>query len=670
MIVAFLLLFAGTLLCQTPEIPTALPAGRLLFFLHEDAALNGESPTQKNIGPITIRTATALHQKPGILIVSPQIWHNLLYRKQWFDTQLKNTGSLTSLFYTAWTAHQHAPSPKTYAQIQTLLKTDQTLLHHLYLWQTDFSDWLCFVHTVASVIILIPRLYLEERQELLPRMLPSTYQHNEFATGLTLNSCTPHTLPTHHDELAHAINEARHLHKRSSFSIENLESLFLKKTTIHPLLTIRWNIYISGHGTYTPTESTWSHLSKKQSSKTSLNHAHMCGLSLAQFVAWLTLCNTKLSVGCIYYQSCYGGGKNFAEMYTALRAQHTVLSPHNQLSFPLIAGGLGDAPTTMIMPRKHMHHNNLALSIGVDVNFPEFFSRLEKPGIGWAEILQPLASTLSSPSDIHGLSNTPQILFPGHTELTPIDVTSKTHAPPSHTTALQHIIRAGIYIITPADEQEKHKNHQPYIIRGKRAVLVTTSRIANPLEIHPYQKIERGKKAHTIFKAPALISLIPGNALHHYTDITLHSLGLKDFITHSFLDFTNQKSTKVFLIDSLTLSNDLKQNFTGEPDSLWSALKTTLTNWFSTTPALIDTPRITLEKVIIMVAAEKISCVFLLTDANKTTHAHKTLFSRPSSSMPLPEKLTLEALSQKDHTQLYKKYLKLCSKQEKIRAAA
>jgi len=667
MLYALLFILSPTLLCQSPEAPTALPQGRLLLMLHEDAALSGESPAQKNIGPITIRTATALHQQPGIVIVSPHIWHNVLYRKQWYETQLHNTGSLTALFHTAWNAHHAAPSPKTYAQIQTLLKIDPTLLHNLYLWRIDFSAWLCFVHTEASVIILIPRTYLEQRRDLLPRTLASTYHSDDIATGLALSACTQHILPTHADELAHSLNHARHLQKRSTFSMNNLAGIFLKKQTLHPLLTIRWNIYMSGHGTYVQTKNTWSHLSEKDDAHPSLNHAHICGLTLSDFVAWLTICNTKLSVGLLYYQSCYGGGQNFADMYAALRAQKTVLSPHNHLSFPLISGGLGDAPITMIMPRKQRPNNSLSLSIAVDVDLLEFFNRIETRENRWAEIVQPLSNTLSSPSDIHGLSNTPQILFPGATELTPIDVTSNPIS--MHAAGpLQHMIRAGMYIITQSDEQEKQPNDHPHIIRGKRAVLCMPSIITRPLELHAYQKIERAKTAHTLFKSPAFISLIPGNALHYCKKITLHSLGLKDFITHSFLDFSNQKSTKIFLIDELILDNDLQKHFGEKNSSLWNSITTTLTQWFHAAPGHIDTPRITLENVILMITAEKISCLFILHDDARTPHAHKTVFSRHSTALPLPETLTLEDISTKHHAALYKKYLKLCKKQARMKA--
>jgi hypothetical protein len=668
-LLSLVLCCAHTLLGQPVEIPTALPRGRLILLLHEDATLTGESPAQKQIGPITIRAATALHQQPGILILSPAIWHNLLYRKQWYETQIRNTGSLASLFHVAWTAHQKDPSSKTYAHIHTLLKTDPTLLHNFYIWNTNFTPWLCFTHTNASVVILIPRTYLDERRDLLPRPLPRTYQPDEFATGLLLSQCNAQPLPTHTDELAHALNHARHLHKRSTFSIENLAALFIKKTTIHPLLTIHWNIYMSGHGTYNTTSNTWQHLEGRQQSAGTLSNAHICGLLLKDFATWLTLCNTHLSVNTLYYQSCYGGGQNFAEIYTALRSQKKLLAPHTDLQFPLISGGLGDAPTTMIMPRKQKHHTSTELSIDVDIHLPEFFNRLEKPGASWHEILQPLTNTLSLPGDIHAVSNTPQLLLPGHEHPTPIDVTC---VPLSgcRQNIIQHMIRAGMYLIGREHPSTPQAQQHGHIIRGKRAILIMPSTITEPLDIHPYQKIERAKNAYTIFKAPALISLIPGNALHHCAVIILHSLGLKDFITHSFLDFNNQKSTKVFLIDSLTLTNDLKQNFGSSSDSLWDSVKSKLTEWFSAPTTILSDARITLQKVIITVAAEKISCSFVLSGSDRKNVAHKTMFSRPNAQMPLPQTLSLHVMAEKEHQQLYKKYLKLCKKQTRQQVAA
>lgn len=94
----YFFLFAASIIPTqaTPDTPTAIPFGRLLLMLHETGSLESENPSKKEVGAVTLRAATALTQQAGIIILSPAIWQNLLFRKHWFATELTKPGSFAS----------------------------------------------------------------------------------------------------------------------------------------------------------------------------------------------------------------------------------------------------------------------------------------------------------------------------------------------------------------------------------------------------------------------------------------------------------------------------------------------------------------------------------------------------------------------------------------------
>ncbi|MDQ5890274.1 MAG: hypothetical protein QG604_148 [Candidatus Dependentiae bacterium] len=661
-LISFLVWIASSLIsplsAETP--PTALPTGHLILLLHETEKLASENPSKKEIGAVTMRAATAIAQQAGIIILSPAIWQNLLFRRHWFAGQLTKPGSLCSLLRKTWSAHQQHPTAQTNTQLNALLNADATLMDHFYLWQQELTNqsWRCWYHHDASLIILIPNTYLENRLGLLPRILPMTYTAEEYATGLRLSQCTPLKLAEQSADVETLFNQARHLYKRSSFSLDALESLFIPATTVHNLLAIHWSIYMTGHGTYQSTDAAWS--SKKPESSAPTTQS-ICGLNFTQFTGLLDWYNTHLYLNCLYYQSCYGGGQSLFEIYHTRKASQSTVHTKFNLHFPLIAGSLSEAPVHILKPRKETKNRDLHIMTDIDLNL--FFQALETPERSWAAALRPITATISTPNDLHAISNTPLLLLPGHTEPLPVDVSGYSHA--TQAALNKHVIRAGIAVFSPHDEIEGRLYQKPFIVRGNRALLLTPPHIETTLEIHPYQRLQRSTGTHSsTFTMPALISLLPGNALHHCADLTVHDIGLKEFLTQSFLQLTKQKSSKAFLFDHLTLDNDIATHFIAAAPSWWENITATVSRWFSDRATPLDAPRITLKEVLVIVGAQKLTCIFIQPCQNNTLLTYKVTYARSTQAdNSYPDLLPLTRVSVRTHDKLYAKYAQLCAKQ-------
>lgn len=627
--------------------PSAVAPGRLVLLLHEAQNLGSENPAKKEYGPITMRAAQAIAQKAGILFLSPAIWENLLFRRQWFASQLEHEGSLASLFYRAVKSGDSQAA----ARQEPLLATDPTLEQGLFVHELNLreEEWRCWYERESSVVILIPQSYLTEHGALTPRHVPSDYTREEFATGLRLSLCTPLTLPADTTALDPLIRHAKHMRKRSTFSADALTRLFIPRQYLNPLLTTHWTIYLTGHGTYHAPEDEWAHLSNASSNATSTPaNTVIAGLPFATFAALLAWCNKNLQVTCWYYQSCYASTQSLDALYHALKTGKDTLRQGFQLHFPLIAGALSEAPvqTALLEP----------------LNLPLFFQRAASGNASWAETLQPITPALSTVADTHGLSNTPLVLFPGNPEATPIDVLPP-YFPAASTTA-HSSLRAGICIFTDTQEQQAHLHHRHCVVRGDRALLLGPSQIRVPLEIHRYQRIEKTAGGdRSVFMLPALVSLLPGNALHHSLSCTIHEGGLKDLLTECFFQITRQKSTKCFLFDTLVVDNDLENNFVGATPSWWEKVTETVSGWFGTRRAPHAVPRLVLRDVLIIAGPALITCLFKRETDKK---AGKIICAKPPEGADAPTQLTLTHISEKTHASLYKKYLSLCAKQRTL----
>lgn len=649
-------------LCAQQQ-PSVFPQGNLILCLHELDQLGPEDPANKTIGALTMRLGAAISQQAGIIVTSPALWHNLWYHRQHVERESKRWVSLWRLLTSQWKKHHEKASDKSFSRLHALLKRRPDMLNPLFLWQLDISTatWMAYHHERSGLMILIPRTYFDQRQTIQPRRLPPLYQPAEYITGLQLSTCTKISLPAYDDNEAvtRLVRHARHQQQEHLYTTEKLNGLFLPHKKVSPLLATHWAIYAMGHGQMHSQRDEWEHLKSEELTDapdtTDTDIHEICGLPFLQFHQLLTMCNSHISTTFFYYQSCYGGGQHLAQLYRYNVHDRQLLGPQLKLTFPLVAGAVSEAPVNTIMPRYTQSSFSHSLNMIVDIDLPAFFAELKKPKATLPQILRPLSPPVSSPNDIHAISGTPLVLIPGAHELVPVDVTDNTQA--SNLATNQHSTRAGLTILSHASLQH-HTDEKPIVVRGKRALLVAPFTVAPPVAIHPYQP---ARHVGSTPLPPALVSIAPGNSIHRFSKVMLHDINLRNFLLHSFLKLTKQRSTKVYLFDQLHIDNDLATNFTNNGNE---GFFHTIWSWFKSDPTALEIKRITLNKVIVYLKNDRIECYFIEPRTDDTSLARHVTYQDTSHAATHEKmQLTMTSISDGTHKSLYKKYHKLLARQ-------
>lgn len=642
-----------------PQAHQPLPAGRLVLSLNEGDTIV-EQPARRTIGPLTRRTAAAIEQQAGIIVISPSVWHSLMHHRLAFNQNSAHLGSAAHRLTSSWQDFTAKGTDESFAELYQQLKAHQQLLWHLFIWQLKLTaeNWSCYLHRSSGMIVLVPQAYLNERLTLLPRWLPNAYTPEEYATGLHLSSCEHLELPAHNDETAYR----RHLHRikqvmaQRELSAEKLTDIFLSRTKLQHQMITTWHICALGHGAADTGGDPWQHLSD-QSIRTGTK-SRICGISLPLFRSLLLSLNHHLAVSFFHYHSCFAPGQQLAQLYAYNVYSRPQASNHLDLSFPLVAGAFIDGPQPTL-PEKY-HHASFArcLELLIDTNLPRFFDLLDKPQSSLREILT--AITPQQTGDLHAIGNIPLLLAPHSTVYEPIDLV------PAHA-------QSGSPQVVHLSTTDQVNAQQERILKNSRAALISTFRIAHPLTLYSYRSQD---KALPGLLAPALISIIPGNAIHHFSDLTAHKINLQSLLMHSFMQLTQQYSTKVYLIDRLTIDNDLPTHFTREETTgFFYRLFAALTNWMVSEPLPLHTPTITREKVVIVVHNDLLECYFLEPLTGGKRAARHTQFRLLSSHGNTPiarkdlhqayanSKLTLTKVGTGSHTNLWKKYTTLFERQ-------
>jgi len=465
----------------------------------------------------------------------------------------------------------------------------------------------------ANLTVLIPQNYLKERLAVVPRRLQYGQTHADCATGLWLSKVE---------------------------SIQTLTDLFIANKHAHPYAQTRWMVYMNGHGMNAPPADHWEQLleekglTEKKSCIDKRAQKHLiAGLSLVDFVDLLHFFDEKLSVKIFYYQSCYGGGDHtrLAHYYNTLG--RTQAQKDLSLHFPLIAGSLSDTIVTTYPTRTR-------ISL--------FFDRIEEQHAPLDYALEAITPLISHSYDLHAVTCTPLLLAPRSERFQPITLSYKNAQLPAKVSYLTHVKE-----ITHASDS------QPYTVKKSRAFLIAPQLITTPLIIHTYKPSKL---------PPALVSMVPGNAIHHIQNMTLHGTGLYNFLLYGFLHAAAQKSEKVFLIDALTLDNDIRTSFTDTTNTWWNF-------FFENNP--VKTSRITLRKVVLVSSLDTIRISFQEplekgTFASRSItislslHPHFCLYKKVNGSelytkereslFAKKQTFPLTTLSAGAHTALYEKY--------------
>lgn len=295
-----------------------------------------------------------------------------------------------------------------------------------------------------------------------------------------------------------------------TFKLENLTSLFL--VTNKPLKLI----YLTGHG----------------GQRSSIAH-----LPFPQYEALIQFLN-KIGTVFLYVSTCYVGGINLIEGHKNLiNALHTYEDGREKkfdVTFPIVAAGVTDAPTTHFAERFDRFFAGLRAY---------FFARSKSEG----EIHFVPKSFVSILSNIGGgkLENTPQIRFPhsrGYFNVVDVD------------NNLQIVSYPQLLAWELSDKAKKLPT-TTIVGEGKRTVLLYPGLIRLPLHLKGQATQYFGEDL------PAIVSMIPGDALHYLEELRIDSLRLKDSEYNLRRVFslgtpTGRKSFKAFLIKNLVVNGD------------------------------------------------------------------------------------------------------------------
>ena len=291
-----------------------------------------------------------------------------------------------------------------------------------------------------------------------------------------------------------------------------------------------------GHGFLKTQRDEWDHLSKNPKAlpeKNSRSEVHeVCGLALHEFRELLQMFNQYLDTDFLYYQSCYGGGQHLAQLYRYNTYDRRIIGQQLSLSYPLVAGALAAAPVMAFMPR---YQEKEAGSFDIATNLPRFFELLSDDNSSLESILQSITPTIPTTHDLHAISATPLLLPPYSDISIPIDVTQGTEPNRPYAT------RAGIMHLCYDTVRSSTK---PLVVRDTRALLVTPFHIPRSLELYAYKPPPHIARTLPTL-APALISVIPGNAIHHFKTITAHGVGLRNFLLQSCMQLMGRKHKSI-----------------------------------------------------------------------------------------------------------------------------
>ena len=623
-------------------LPLKVAANNLVIALHEvnDAA---ESPHTATPGGTTVHAAAALEQQVAPVVMSGCVLHNIVHRRQEFEK--KSNGTDEYKLRTAFT-EMKAGKGQAFSTVCALLKTNPESVYNLFLWSLPLTDsrFAAYYHNDSATYVLIPRTQLS-------------------SSGINIDLMEPVTLP--------ALTDTTGTARLVSDAYAHSNRFYFTAARFAPLLSTSasWNVYQNGHGTVPGRDEdsdallhdrwfSWPSLPRHDVRKTSIQNQlekgrTIGGLPLSMFREMLLLFN-KLNTGVFYYQSCFGSGQNSAIIHRYNSSDGLTFAPSLGLRFPLIVGALTDSVTYRSTP--------LLMSSGSwqhPYNLRAFFSQASSSPrtVGQLHALAvPITNTDATPDDPHGISATPMALLPGAKAFIPLDV----HRGSSDNLEAPSSGRPGLLTITAV----RAKSSSPLNIHNTRAVLVIPSTVAAPLIISPYRHHSSAVTKYLPQLPPALISLPPDDAIHRLHKVELKGIGLRAFMVHSFMHLKKQKNAKAFLIDALTVDNDLTTEFALTSGS--GSYVDLLTGWFSATekPAasVATGSRITLKNVLIYTASNRLQIYFLHPAGDGSVvakHANYRTGDAPNLLKPGKSKVfvALHEMKNSLHERLFTHYL-------------
>lgn len=458
-----------------------------LVFLNDSESDDAPSAAQK-MGAISIAFSLALVQQAGPIIVSASILANMRQRENPVDT------SFSALMERFNTLH---------AQFNELNDAEIMEFKNIYRYLLPFNEDTPNLFVIkkisAELYLLIPKKYLNslniDEKEVAFYTDAPTLTKAELRLGMKINHLQTVTdintiqKPLPIPPFADYFIDALHNKKQSIF-ITNTEYYAHNEKDI-PL----WSIYISGHGSM---------------------GGKIAALSIPQFKDFLTFLEHKIHTKLLYYFSCYAAGANHEELYKDMES-----AINKTYSFAIITHAITDATIRVPDIRVIIEDGNPVMT------YSQRYRRFIEHVLT-SEIID--YKTLANYFQTYDLgSMLPQIKLPGLPWFSII-----------------HEDRVASIGSILAKTRTKPLNIENFFARkGKKAA---------PLGILiysyiPFELIINSQTPEDL--PPTIISMIPGNAIHHIKKISSSVHSVEKLIT-SFFQIKDLEAKKLFVIHTLT----------------------------------------------------------------------------------------------------------------------
>lgn len=637
-VIYFLVLFFLTpqALLSSEYLPPIDKPHALTILLNEEAGFHGEIPENKIIGATTQMGIVSLTQAASIIIMSPSIWHNILARRFIFDRRVLRDNSPEQKLFRAYTNKTNDPDNF----LHTLRETGLGQELAAYTLDLSQNNYEILRDRKSGVIICIPEHYKQTRIEYYKKLgsrYTKSYRYNlaSIATGLRLSKLQREKLPRLQEikKYTSYLDQLKKVRNQKRYQTRKLTQLFLTTRHLPKHQRAPWIVYLNGHGNNPELEfSYWlarlpldrpdvAQLSPEKQEAFIQRHVRelaqsrvIGGIPLREFGRLLTFFNKRVETQFFYYLACYAGDE-FLPTHSSEIFPKTSSVYH--LNYPLAVGALTDSLVWQYYAPQPLDKTGAKWTFPVDTQ--TFFENISRRDKTIEEILEAVSPLGGHEEDFHSLSNTPQVLIPHTNIFQPIHLVKKTALP-------------GVAHLTHVKNIAHYAEKRTYHVRNKRALLLSPAEVLVPIEIESYTPTFHPiHRTHTV--PPALLSLKPGRTVTRLQKILLHNSGLKNFLVHSFLHFSHQKNKKVFLIDTLTLDNDLNQF---EQNKKFNAvILDDIYNFFDGIfrSKLSENKQITLERVIIEVEKDSVKFLGYIPTSNNTLEIYTCDVSLGLSSL-------------------------------------
>lgn len=472
----------------------------LLIFLDDEESDNAR---ESKFGTLSDDFATAFVQKAGPILVS---------------------ASLVANVYNASPEKDKKPAAiyKRFKVLQHKINHDVPLTEEE--WQEMKSIFVCAVNFTAetaahewvikevspSLYLFLPFVYLDtncvevkDAQDYIPE---GPLTQAEYRLGLKINHMKT--------VQAGAIKKPEQHYETATYFMENLWNVLEEKSHIfvtnreYPLsfkkIIPQWVIYIDGHGV----------LGKQ-----------VANLTIHDFKKFLDFLETKISTRLLYYSTCFGAGETNEKLYKNLKDD-----VEKTYSFAIITQALTDAVVENLPLYVVLKGGELQIDTVVDYGaFLDCF--MTSDVIDYRLI----SSSLLSP-ELEDAPNSclPQIKFPGLTWFSVIDSERVVSIGPVLAFARKNTLDI---------EKFFRKRREKLQLLG---ILLYTAVI--PFEVIIDAKNPAGEP-------PAIISMIPGKAVHHIKKITSDTHKWTSLL-ESFLHIEDLEPEKIFIVDEVTVRGE------------------------------------------------------------------------------------------------------------------